>query len=62
MGKECHAANAGKTKARECKAVETTGATAQNTHKQAKETKQNQRSKESSRKFYFYLLIDIVPS
>ena len=45
----------------EHKAVETTGTTAQNTYKQAKETKQNQRSKESSRKFYFYWLIDRVP-
>ena len=52
-GKRVPCSKCRQTKARECKAVETTGATAQNTHKQAKQTKQNQTIKEITRKFLF---------
>ena len=60
-GKRVPCSKCRQTKALECKAVETTGTTAQNTYKQAKETKQSQRSKEITRNFYFYLVNDRVP-
>ena len=62
MEKECHAANTGKPKALECKAVEITGATAQNTYKQAKQRKQSQIIKEITKKFSFYLVNNRVQS
>ena len=58
MGKECHAANAGKPKVLEHKAVKTAVTTALNTYKTSKKNKTKPKNKGNNKKICLFYLVN----